>query len=1100
MKLTFILLIAAILQANAGGWAQNISLSQKNASLENVFAAIEKQTGYSFLFEKALLQQANKVDIQVTNAPIEKVLDICFKDQPLTYKIFEKTIVVRKKEATLPPVAVEAPPIDLSGHITDADGNPLEGATIRVAGAKMSAITDSRGDFLLRGIDGNAVLEISFVGFKTQTVHVSGRQTISIGLALSNSRLDQTVIIGYGTTSKRYNTGSVVKITSEDIEKQPVANVMQALQGLVLGLEVVQTNGYASAQFHTVIRGKKDLFSSNSPNNPLFIVDGVPLVTSNGDLNNAGLNQNGFLGTNAGQSPLYSINPFDIESIEVLKDADATAIYGSRGANGVILITTKKGKPGVSRLDINAYTGVTSRPSKVKLLDTKQYIAMRREAFANDGITPDASNAPDLTLWDTTRHTDWQQKLASASKTSDIELGYSGGDDYNNFRFSGGFHRQTPPAPDWSPSRFKDQRLSGQFSYTHSSKDKRFTSTLMTNYASTSTQLPGYDFYKFLLPPNAPSILDSTGKLNWKDWSSTYDLQNMFSGFAGLFKSYNSNTNNLVTNLALSYRLTTGLTISASLGYTNTTMDQLQTTPTSLQGYNLDPAYYPSYTGFGTNNFKSWIVEPRATYTTRIGDGNLQLMAGGTMQENITTGTNITASGFANESLLEDMASAANVYVNSSIYKQYRFQGYFARANYNWKGKYILNLSGRRDGSSRFKAGNQMGNFGSAGAAWIFSEESFLKNKSSFLSFGKLRGSYGTTGSNSSSDYAYISAWGASGNYAGVSALTLFNPYNPGYQWQVNKKLESAMELGFLNDRIFLTLSWYRERMGNELVNYPLPVYTGFSIVTANLNALVQNQGWELMLNTTNVESKNVSWTTNFNISINRNKLLSFPNLENSSYSDNYVVGQPVTIQKLLHYTGLDPATGKYTFLDADHNGIIQAYVYGSNVNDRVGTYDAAPDFFGGITNNIRYKQWQLSFLFEFKKQRGPYSTANGVPGSMQNQPVSVLGRWQKAGDITSIHKFTTNQNYDADIYNYNNSDANIVDASYIRMQNLSLSYNLPESLLRKAAIKGCRIYFQGQNLFTITGYKGMDPSNPSLSVYSFPPLKTFTGGIQFTL
>lgn len=1086
MKLTAVFLLMASLQLSARGYSQTITLKEKKAGLQEVFKAIERQTGYTFLFEKALLAKSGKVDIDVAGASLESVLDICFKDQPLTYRIFDKTIVVRQKEAAPAPGPAAAETVDLTGLITDANGKPLEGATVRLVGTNIIVTTDAKGEFILRGINGNGLLEISFVGYRTQRIHIDNRTAVTIGLATSDSKLDEVVVMAYGTTTQRYNTGSISKVTADQIEKQPVGNILLALEGLVPGLDVQPSNGYGSGNVAVTIRGLKDLLYRNqyspSPSVPLYVIDGVPLATSNGDPNNAGLSQNGFLGTNNGQSPLYSINPADVESVEVLKDADATAIYGSRGANGVILITTKKGKAGKSVLQLTAYDGVTKMPQHLNLLNTPQYLKMRREAFANDGITPAVYNAPDLLTWDTTRYTDWQKELATAGKVYDAQLSYSGGNEFTNFRLSGGYHNQAPPIPDGFPNHFHDYRVTALATLSHTSADRKFTFSLTVNDAITNNTLAGGNFYQYDLPPDAPSILDSTGKLNWNGWGTAMPYN-----FEALFQPYKSNTNDLLSNLTLSYHFWKGFAFTTSMGYTTTHMNQVQAVPASTQG--PDPSQYQGYAGFGTNDFNSWIVEPRATYDIKLGGGSLEAMAGGTLQQDITSGSNITAYGFSNDALLGNLASASSLYAQSN-YALYRFQGYYTRVNYNWKGKYILNLSGRVDGSSRFKSGYQMGDFGSAGAAWIFSEESFVKRALPFLSFGKLRASYGSTGSAVASDYQYLSLWQSGSSYGGTSTLNLINPYNPNFQWQVNKKAEAALELGFLRDRILLTAAGYRERMDNELVNYPLPAFTGFSSVVNNLPAIVQNSGFEFTLNTTNIKSRDFSWTTIFTISRNKNLLVSFPGLANSSYAEDYIVGKPTTIQLLYHYQGINPQTGQYQFEHVDKDSVIDQ-------GDLIGKYDLAPKFFGGFQNTVTWKNWELSCLFQFKDQTGPYTVSTGVPGTMRNQPVAVLGRWQKPGDVTNIGPFSTESS--TGYYNYTLSDANWENASYVRLQNLSISYHLNGNWMKRAKLSNCRIYLQGQNLFTITSYKGNDPANPSLTVYTLPVQKFYTGGIQFT-
>jgi TonB-linked SusC/RagA family outer membrane protein len=1079
MKITFILLLIACMHVSASVYSQDahVSLKLKDATIKNALKQIENLTSYKFVYSSDIFPSENTVSGDYAGTKVSLILTEILKNTGFSFKLIDNLIVLSKAKQKMALITI-------TGKITDAKGMAMPGVTVLVKGTKQATVTNSEGTYQIVTEPTNT-LTYYFIGYKLKEVAVNGQTVINVQLETDLNNLDEVVIVGYGTTTKRFNTGSVSTVTAEDISKQPVADVLQALQGLVPGLDVQQTTGYATGQFNVTLRGRKDIY--NSVNNPLIILDGVPLPTSTGDLDNTGINQNAFPGNNAGQNAFYGINPTDIESIEVLKDADATAIYGSRGANGVILITSKKGKAGKATFNADYYTGITAPPKKIQMLNTQQYLEMRKEAFKNDGITPDQNNAADLTLYSQTKYTDWQKELASTAITNDAQLAYSGGSDNTTFRLSGGYHRDGTPVPEeFKDNDFSDQRLSTQVSVTHNSKDKKFTVSMLGSFSSSFTDNPSLDYYDYALPPNSPSILDANGKLNYAQYGN-YGLPYQFQSF---FEKYKTTTNNLLGNLNLDYRVVKGLDLSASMGYTNTQMTQLATYPASVYA---QPQYNTSQAEYGTNNIHSWIIEPKATYNLSFGGGDLQATAGGTLTENITTGTNIVGSGYANDNLIEDLGSAQSTY-SASNYAQYRFQGYFARLNYIWKSKYILNLTGRRDGSSRFKSGEQMGDFGSAGAGWIFSEEKFIKDNLPFLSFGKLRGSYGTTGSASAGDYRYLELYQAhsanSTGYDGSGTLNLNQPYNPGFTWQVNKKLESGLELGFLKDRISLTAVFYRERSGNQLVNYSYPSYIGLYPIIANIPATVQNQGWEFTLNTINIKSNNLTWTTAFNISFNRNKLLSYPGLAQSSYADQYAIGQSLSIQKLYHFTGVDPKTGLYTFEDVNHDGMY-------NASDQFNV-NLDPKYQGGIINIVQFKGWQLSFLFDFKNQKGPYAISNGPAGGMMNQPIAVLGRWQKPGDITDVHKFTTF--YSSDISYFGQSDAQIVNASYLRLQNLSLSYSLKGKWLEAAKINSLRIFVQGQNLFIITPYKGINPITPSLTSYNFPPQRILTGGIQVSL
>ncbi|PTS87431.1 SusC/RagA family TonB-linked outer membrane protein, partial [Flavobacterium sp. HMWF030] len=426
------------------------------------------------------------------------------------------------------------------------------------------------------------------------------------------------------------------------------------------------------------------------------------------------------------------------------------------------------------------------------------------------------------------------------------------------------------------------------------------------------------------------------------------------------------------------------------------------------------------------------------------------------------------------------------VTVLSNDETQYRYQAFFGRLNYNWEQRYILNFTARRDGSSRFGPGKQFANFGAIGAAWLFSNESFLKN-SRWLSFGKIRASYGTTGNDQIGDYQFLNTYTTTGiQYNGIVGLQPSRLFNADFGWEINKKLEFAIESGFCNDRIFTTVAWYQNKSSNQLVGIPLPGTTGFTSVQANLDAIVENKGLEFTLRTINFNKGNFHWSTNFNLSFSRNKLLSFPSLESSTYNQKYRIGKPLNIALVYKSKGVNPQTGIYEFEDLNNDGRI------SFPADRQVTVDLNPQYFGGLQNQLSYKHWNLDFLFQFVKQKNrlvPMSPA----GMMSNQQARISNTWIKAGDIAEYQIATTGYNSAAvnANSNYGESDAMISDASYIRLKNISLTYELPLNLKES----GIKIMLQGQNLLTFTKFKEGDPEFMS---YGFlPPLKIMSLGAQ---
>jgi hypothetical protein len=461
--------------------------------------------------------------------------------------------------------------------------------------------------------------------------------------------------------------------------------------------------------------------------------------------------------------------------------------------------------------------------------------------------------------------------------------------------------------------------------------------------------------------------------------------------------------------------------------------------------------------------------------------------------------TTTAATDFPSDDQLRDR-SAAGKLSTEELNTEYKYGGVFARLSGNLHDTYIINLTGRTDGSSRFGPGKQVGKFWAAGAGWIFSNETFIKDNISFLSYGKLRGSYGITGNDQIGDYKYLDQWQrVSFNYLGNSGIVPVQLADSNYSWEVNRKLEVALDLGMLKDHLMLSAAWYRNITGNQLIAYTLPAITGFNKYAAkNSPALVQNSGWELMLQTRNKPGRYFQWNSSVSVSIPRNKLLSFPNLNNSTYASSLVRGQSLSVLKGLTYTGVDATTGLFTFLDRDKNGSI------SYPNDYQVMGNLGPKWYGGIQNDLQYKGWQLSFFLEYRNQTAYnylysiYSTTS--PGTMlTNQPVTVLDRWQQTMHQGALQQFTTGANSAANdaIGKFIQSSGVIDDASFWRLRNIEFSYTLPCGWLRKMCLKKSRVYIQAQNLFTITRYKGVDPETQN--ILALPPLRTIVAGVQIT-
>jgi TonB-linked SusC/RagA family outer membrane protein len=1102
MKITAFILLIFCLHVSANTLAQNVTLSEHNAPLEKVISEIKQQTGYSFFYNEDWLKQAKPVDLDVKNTSLDKVLQLCFVNQPFSYAIVNKTIVLKLKEK---PVEKQEIPIlkTIHGKVLDETNQPLTGATIKVKGQKQVTSTDSKGEFSLNIDLDNAVLQVSYVGYESLEFVVNAKDDIQeIHLKKSQSKLDEIQVIAHGEITQRYNVGSISQVTAKEIEEQPVSNPLMTLEGQVPGLVVDQTSGLPGSSVKIQIRGQNSLSPTGNPSirpldNPLFIVNGVPFSPNNTNINL--LNSVAAPGSSSiygnsygGISPFNSINPDDIESIEVLKDADATAIYGSRGANGVILITTKKGSAGKTKFSASIWTGDSKATNLMPLMNTQQYLLMRQEALRNDGIIATKSNSPDLLIYDTTKNTNWEKYfLGGTAHTTDASGSLSGGDANNQFLLGFGDHKQSYIIP----GNFSDNVLSINSNFHHTSTDKRLSidfsfiySYDQNNSASTAKSLSA-----FTLAPDFPALQNPDGSLNWN--YKGYDPG--INPLQYLYQTYNIQTYNLMSNVQVGYKLFEGMTVRTSLGYNNLNANEISTDPIAAQ----DPSRNPQGSStFGSNGFNTWIIEPQAEYKRIISKGKLDLLLGGTLQKNANQSRAISASNYTNDALLTTLTAAGSTTINSDAYSIYKYSAIFGRINYVWQNEYILDLTGNRDGSSRFGPGKQFGNFGSVGGGWIFSEAPFIKNKFPELSYGKIRGSYGTTGNDNIGNYQYLDNWTPiTPAFQGNSGYIPQNLYKPDFSWSVTSKLEAGLELGFWNDRLLAEVSWFRDRSGNQLVSYQLPIQTGFASVTENFPAVVQNTGWEFHLTSLNIKTTEFSWNLSLNLTIPENKLISFPGLATSSYAHTYIVGQSLSVLNKFLYLGVNPTTGVFQF--ASQNGPTATPKTYTDYRI-IGNLD--PKYYGGFTNTFTYKGLQMDVFFEYRKQMGLsplgqiYSN-DPIGFQSVNQPLYVLSRWQQPGNQANVERFSSSFSgsaYSAST-NFINSSGAYTDASFIRLKTISISYPVKSEFLKKMQIEGMRLFINGQNLLTMTKYPGSDPENQSF--FGVPPLKTIVAGIKLT-
>ncbi len=1130
MKLTTLMLFLAFMQVSASTLAQKVTLSERNASLTTVFEQIRNQTGYDFAYTTATIQAAKSVTIYVKNVELTDVLKMVFDEQPLDYKIEDKSVEISLKESSIinnfrdNAARVFAVSGEVHGKVIDSLGQPLAGANVslNLKGFSYVVMTDNKGEFHFGSLPQESyTLTVTYIGYKKleRIVQINNRN-IWLNLVLHNipSALNQIQIIGYGTESKRFSVGNVYTVNADQIGVQPVTNPLLALEGQVPGLNIIAENGVPGSTTLVQIHGQSGLATTANLNmkpydQPYFLVDGVPFASQNiniSQLGNLAMGQSfsGGIDQATGIGAFNGINPNDIESITVLSSADATAIYGTKGASGVILITTKKGKVGKTTVELNATTQYNEVARPIQFLNTPQYLQLRKDAYGFDGITPNnnpndysGAYAPDLFDYDQNKYTNWQKVIqGNSTNNTDIHATVSGGSPNSTFLVSGGYTRS-----DFNyPGDFSDQRYSLHSALTTTSANKKLSVTFIQDFSYDRNYSAGFGGSSYVtLPPNAPDQRDANGNLIW--FYKGIEIYNNL--YAGLLQPNNLQTFNYNTSINFNYEIIKGLTIGSTVGYNRNGGTEHGISPANA----LPPETYEIATSsaeFANTNNQALSVEPQINYNKAFGKGTLTALLGGSYQYNTTYQEQTYGYGYSNPAFLGSIDGAATSN-NFDVQGITKYVAFFGRLKYVYDEKYILEFSGRRDGSSNFGPGKQFGSFGSVGAGWIFSEEKAFKDALPFMSFGKLSGSYGTTGSDATQAYQYQALYGPYpyGNttpFQGIRQNIPKNLYNPDFQWATKKSINASIDLGFLNNRILLNATYYRDRQGDELVQYPLAAQAGFATVFENQNSEVQNKGWEFTLATNNIKSKNFNWTSNFNLTFNRNKLLSFPNLASSSYASQYVVGQPTSVVFGYRYKDVNPTTGQFEYYAA--NGSVTSnpnYGTAAQGGDEVIIGNRENNYEGGFGNNFSYKRFSLYIFCQFSSSMQPNAISSlysQPPGSESNQPAYILGKyWTGPGDThATLQRLVSGYNspYVNSAYTFEQSTGAYTNDTYLRVKTAAFSYALPDAWMEKVNVKSASITASAQNLFTFTNYKFGDPEQPG-SFTGFPLQRIIAFGLN---
>ncbi|NLR78324.1 SusC/RagA family TonB-linked outer membrane protein [Chitinophaga eiseniae] len=1068
-KLLWILLIIVLLPVCAA--AQNVTVSVKNVPLEKVFAVLKQQTGYSFIWRGQTTPAMNKVSLECTNEPFTRVLGTLLDRLSLQYEITDKIVVVTKKE-TPATTGKEPPTMTITGQISDEKGGTLPGVTIRVKGTASGATTDAQGRFSINVPGENSVLVCSYVGFEQREVAVAGQQTLHITLKLQSASLNDLVVVGYGTQQKKNVTSSISSVKGNELAGVAVTSLDAALQGKAAGIQVVQNSGAPGDETYIRIRGNGSLFGENRP---LYVIDGVPM-------SNLPAAQYGISGDGQRIATTNNINPNDIQSVEILKDAAAAAIYGSRGANGVILITTKRGAEGKSRFNFSMYTGVADIPKRLPVLNGEQFVTLFKESRANAGMPDDPA------IVNTGRNTNWQDAIFRSAPVSNYNLSISGGSGKTSHYVSLGYLDQTGTIV--GLQHFK--RYNGRVNFDFAATDKLKIGVNLTGVRSINNRMDnsfsGQSVLALALIENPNDPIYNPNGTYYTDpgrhWTNPVMIANNL--------RFQSIVNSYIGNVFGEYSILPGLKFKTSFGFDNQQVTDDRYQSKLVNNGSAASGFVSVFTQF------LWVNENTFSYTPVLkGRHKLTALLGQSAQQ--ASVRRIGVSGNTNST---DIIQAVTGFTSLSSPIDYRSQwglvSYFGRISYNYDDRYLLEGVARTDGSSRFGANKKYGFFPSISAGWRIINENFMKQQRFFNDL-KIRASIGVTGNNEGlgSDFPSLATYSTGYNYgteAGIAATSLSNV---DLSWEATTATNLGLDVSFLNSRINVTIDAYRKLTNRLIFKLDLPYTSGFARTNgANIGQLL-NKGLEISVNTDNIRGA-FTWSTNFNLYFNRNKITSLPetvagdpsssdfteSLPGSFYTSQptsiFRVGEPVGSFFGYRNKGVDPATGNMIYDDINKDGKITAA-------DRVILGTAQPDFTGGLTNTFGYKGVDLSFFLYWSYGNKVYNQTRSMlerMSSYNNGDAKTLNRWTPQNTITDVPRAVFNDpTVPGSLTNGEVSQRFVEDGSFIRMKNITLGYTIPSSTLKKARISSARVYVSAQNLFLITNYSGLDPESQNQSV-----------------
>ena len=1077
---------------------QTVTVQVENANLKQVFAAIESQTTYHFSYRDEIIDKRQDITLNMTKAPVERVLNRALMKRNLAYRVVsEKSIVIYDKDSE-PDVTGQkhASKRKITGRVIDSSGEPIIGASVMVKGTGSGSVTDVDGCFNILTNNKRVTLSVSYIGFQPQDVVSEGNKELNIMLRPNEQLLEEVVVTGYGTYKKSAYAGSASTVKTSQLKDVPAVSFSGLLQGAAPGIQISSSSGQPGAATSINIRG---MGSFNASNSPLYVIDGVPTMSGNVST----------LDTDAGLDIMSTINTSDIENITVIKDAAAASLYGSRAANGVILITTKKGKVGKPSVAFKSDWGFSDFAMDYRPImsgeQRREYIYNGLKAgqiINNDATEEEATKYADENIdlyapvpW--CGYVDWDDILFKKGNHQNYEASVSGGTERFKYYTSLAYLNQEGITANSGLERISG-RVNAEYKATNRltlGANMLFSKVNQDVYSEgTSYTSPFYSSRNCVVPSDP--VYNEDGTWN-REFIRNDDRNPLLSQTYDSRREYITRYFNTIYG---EYEFIPNLKFKSTLSYDyNINKGESWNDPRTSNGDDENGEMYKNI-----YERSKLVCANQLSYVTTIADDHhLDLLAGYEIDDQYRDYVSGDRMNFAtyNKPSLSNGATLGDAGGSST---RTRLLSYLTRVNYDYKNRYYLGGSFRTDGSSRLASGNRWGKFWSVSAAWRMMEENFMKPLSHWLTDLKLRASYGVNGTLPSDYYGYYGLLSVSSSYIGDPAYTLSQIANDKLSWETNHNLNIGVDISLWN-RVNVTVEYYTRRTKNLLMDYPISMTTGFGSYLLNIGE-VKNQGVELEITSRNIETKDFSWNTTFNLSHNKNKIVTLDGTQTEIISGSQIhkVGSSYRTFYLIEFAGINPDNGRPQFYtntkDANGNYVKEVTENADEAN-RIATKHAEPNFTGGLVNSLRYKWFDLNFTFSY--QFGGYNydnwaqkTEHGGNDLEANIPAYYANSWKQPGDITDYELFIEEPDYPMSSYS---TTRRLHSSDFIRLKNLTFGFTLPKEWTSRIGLDNVRLYASGNNLWTWARYDQYDPEAVSAgsAIWGTPPLKTMTFGIN---